>query len=292
MESDSEMSQSEEETPKPSRGGTKSATQARRGRKSPGTPSPEKGPVRPTKGGRQLASPFTAMGNKPSVSSASASTTPKKDTKKVITIDEFHDGAFVPDPTLPKRASDSVVTGEGPPNKRPRQDTRAIRPTPISKPVPPTPSPATEATLQQMQPHVAETRPPAEDSPMSTSPQEHPQWQQQMPAPYQAQYPHPQYPIPGPYHNQFAGQPPPTASSPSFQGQFHSHLPPNTTSHMQHPIPGPQQQPPYPGHMGHIPQALQAQMAQLFQSFYMNQQQPASSAQHTQPPPPSGPRQQ
>ncbi|KAK1215043.1 hypothetical protein PQX77_022362 [Marasmius sp. AFHP31] len=277
--SDSEVSQSEEETPKPSKGGgSRSSTQARRKQKSPGTPSPEKGPVRPTKGGRQLTSPFAAMGNKQSAPSASVST------KKVITIDEFHDGAFVPDPALPKRASDSVATGEGPPTKRPRQDARVIRPTPVSKPAPPTSSPASGP-----QPHVAETRPPVEVSPMSTSPREHPQWQQQLPAPYQAQYPHPQYAIPGPYHNQFAGQLPPTTSSPSFHSQFLPHLPPSATSHMQHPVPGVQQQPPYPGHM---PEALQAQMAQLLQSFYMNQQQPASSAQQTQAPPPSGPGQQ
>ncbi|KAK1228057.1 hypothetical protein PQX77_008920 [Marasmius sp. AFHP31] len=291
--SDSELSQSEEDTPKHSKtGGNKSGAQGRRIQKSPGTPSPEKGPIRPTKGSRRLVSPFAAMGNKPNTSSASLSTTPKRgDAKKVITMDEFDNGAFVPDPVLPKRTSDSVATGEGPPNKRPRQDIQVIRPTPVSKPVAPTSSPATEATPQQPQPHVAETQPPVEASPMSTSPQELPQWQQQVSAPYQPQYSHPQYAIPGPYHNQFAGQQPPTTSSPSFHGQFHP-LPSHTTSHMQHPIPGPQQQPSYPGHMGHMPDALQAQMAHLLQSFYMNQRQPASSIQQMQPPPPPGAGQQ
>ncbi|KAK1226014.1 hypothetical protein PQX77_011013, partial [Marasmius sp. AFHP31] len=273
-----ELTQSEDETedtPRPPKAGNSSGPQGRRSRRPTPTSSPAKGS---SKAARKLTSPFAAMGNELSVSSAPTPSTPKrKDSKKVITTDDFNAGAFVPmDLAVSKRTSDTVAAGEGPPNKRARQDPKAI---------PSVLPPVTEATPQQQRPHdVAMHQPNETPAPVSTSPHDPPQWQQPLPVPYHAQYMHshvhPQYAIPGSYQNQPTGPPPPNASLSSFHGHIHPHPPPNTTSHMPPPL-GMHQQPAYPGPM---PQALQAQMEQLLRSFY--EQQPAPSVQPMQPPPP------
>ncbi|KAK1223887.1 hypothetical protein PQX77_013221 [Marasmius sp. AFHP31] len=279
-----ELTQSEDETedtPRAPKAGNGSGNQGRRSRKPAGTSSPAKGS---SKVARKLTSPFATMGNEPSVSSAPAPSTPKrKDPKKVITTDDLNAGAFVPtDLATSKRTSDTLAAGEGPPNKRARQDPKAT---------PPVPPPATEATPRQQRLHDAAVHQRNETpGPVSTSPQDPPQWQQPPPVPYHAQYMHshmhPQYASSGSYQSQFTGLPPPNASSSSFHGHIHPHPPPNTTSHM--PPLGTHQQPAYPGPM---PQALQAQMEQLLRSFY--EQQPIPSAQQMQPPPPpSRPEQQ